>query len=230
MYSGDILSSRHDFGGLADRYDCWYQTGKGKVYDLFEKRAFLDLIDTGPPGKKLLEIGCGTGWWSSFFSRLGFSVTGVDISAEMVDAARAKNIPAATFQEIDAHELPFADNTFSASVAITSLEFMREAPKVIQEMVRCTKRPGGTIYLGFLNPAAKINQKRRDKSGSLYAKARFFTLNEIEEAWSRHGMVQSTVCAFPFPVMLGANGIWFDRLETRLKFRHGAFIAVRVDL
>ena len=188
------------------------------------------MIGTVPPGRKLLEIGCGTGWWSSFFSRLGFCVTGVDISPEMVDAARAKNIPAATFQEVDAHELPFADNTFSASVAIASLEFMREAPKVIQEMVRCTKSPGGTIYLGFLNPAAKINQKRRNKRGSLYAKARFFTLKEIGEAWSRHGKVRSVVCAFPFPVMLGAKGIWLDRLETQLKFKHGAFIAVRVDL
>lgn len=230
MYSGDVLSSRHDFGGLADRYDCWYQTGKGKVYDLIEKQTFLDLIGTVPPGKELLEIGCGTGWWSSFFSRLGFSVTGVDISSEMVDAARVKNIPAATFQEVDAHELPFADNSFSASAAITSLEFMREPPKVMQEMVRCTKSPGGIIYLGLLNPIAKINRKRRNKSDSLYAKARFFTLKEIEEAWSRHGMVQSVVCAFPFPVMLGVNGIWLDRLETRLRFKHGAFVAVRVDL
>lgn len=230
MFAGDILSSRHDFGILAGQYDRWYQTGEGKAYDLLEKRAFLDLIGTIQPGQSLLEVGCGTGWWSSFFSRLGFSVTGVDISREMLDAARAKNIPAATFQEADAHELPFADDTFAASAAITSLEFMTEAPKVIHEMARCTRSPGGTIYLGFLNPIAEINRKRRMKKDSFYAKARFFTIEEIEQIFSNYGKVQTVVCAFPMPVKLGPKGIWMDRLETRLKFKHGAFIATRVDL
>jgi ubiquinone/menaquinone biosynthesis C-methylase UbiE len=230
MPSENSLSSRHDFGISASRYDLWYQTREGKVFDLFEKQAFLKLMGTVLPGNNLLEVGCGTGWWSSFFSQKGFSVTGVDISPEMIAVAREKNIASATFQVADAHNLPFADNFFPTSAAITSLEFMGEALKVVEEMIRCTQRPGGTIYLGFLNPLAKINIKRRKKKNSFYAKARFFTIEEIHRTFSRFGEVQTTVCAFPIPVKLGPRGIWLDRLETKIGFKHGAFIATRVDL
>ena len=230
MNSPDKSSSRYDFGILASQYDCWYQTREGRTFDLLEKQAFLALIGSDRSRGNLLDVGCGTGWWSCFFSNLGFSVTGVDISKEMVAAARAKNIPSATFQVADAHNLPFADNSFNASAAIATIEFVQKPQTVVQEMARCTRSPGGTIYLGFLNASSRINRKRMRKKDSPYEKARFFSIKEIIKTFSSLGKVQTAVCAFPFAVMLGKSGLWIDRIGTRLKFKHGAFIAVRIDL
>lgn len=230
MNTPDKSASRYNFGTLASRYDGWYQTREGRTFDFLEKQAFITWIGSVRSRGNLLDVGCGTGWWSYFFNHLGFSVTGVDISPEMVAAAREKNIPSATFQVADAHKLPFADNSFTASAAIASLEFVKKPQAVVKEMARCTRSPGGTIYLGFLNASSKINQKRMGIKGSPYEKARFFTIKEINKMFSPIGKVQTAVCAFPFAVMLGKSGLLVDRIGTRLKFKHGAFIAVRIDL
>lgn len=231
MNGSDKSSSRQDFGILADRYDRWYETKEGRTYDQLEKQAFLSLIDPQQPKGNLLEVGCGTGWWSSFFSQLGFSVTGVDLFPEMVAAAQAKDIPTATFEVADAHDLPFADKSFAASAAIAAIEFMKEAETVIEEMVRCTQRPGGMVYIGFLNASAKINRHRAKRQSTLYEKARFFSIEEIFTMFSRFGKVHAVVCGFPFAVMLGGPiGRWIDRLGALLKLKNGAFIAVRIDL
>ncbi|RQW83587.1 MAG: class I SAM-dependent methyltransferase [Geobacter sp.] len=229
--SSNISSSRYDFGAVATRYDRWYETREGRIFDRLEKQAIISLIDAVQPKGTLLEVGCGTGWWSSFFSQLGFSVTGVDFFPEMVAAAQAKHIPAATFEVADAHSLPFADESFAACAAIAALEFMKEAETVLKEMVRCTRRRGGTVYLGLLNASAKANRKRAKTAGTLYEKAHFSTVEEISSILSRFGKVHATVCAFPFSVMLGgAAGRCLDRLGSRLKWKSGAFVAVRIDL
>jgi ubiquinone/menaquinone biosynthesis C-methylase UbiE len=228
-------SSRYPFGSVARRYDRWYETGEGQKYDRLEKDALLTLLEGKDGGRKdggrLLEVGSGTGWWSRFFSELGFAVTGIDLSPEMVAVARAKRIPAAHFAVANAHALPFADGTFDACAAITAIEFTRHPEAVIDEMVRCTRRPGGTLYLGLLNTVARVNRRRAAKEGSLYAQARFFTVEEICALLARYGRVRTRVAASPLAVKLPLPlGRGLDGLAARLGLKSGAFIAVRVDL
>jgi len=47
--------------------------------------------------KKILDIGCGTGTHASYMSKLGYYVTGIDLSPEMISHAIGKNIPNANF-------------------------------------------------------------------------------------------------------------------------------------
>src|SRR5258707_744442 len=44
-------------------------------------------------GKHVLELACGTGYWTELISESALSVTGVDINEEVLAAARAKPIP-----------------------------------------------------------------------------------------------------------------------------------------
>jgi glycosyltransferase involved in cell wall biosynthesis/SAM-dependent methyltransferase len=39
---------------------------------------------------KILDVGCGPGWVSEYFARLGYDVTGVDISEELIQVARER--------------------------------------------------------------------------------------------------------------------------------------------
>jgi glycosyltransferase involved in cell wall biosynthesis/SAM-dependent methyltransferase len=41
-----------------------------------------------PPGATILDVGCGSGWLSEYFARLGYDVTGIDISDELIEMAR----------------------------------------------------------------------------------------------------------------------------------------------
>src|ERR1700749_1146982 len=39
------------------------------------------------PGKKLLDVGCGSGWLANYFAGRGMSVLGIDVSKEQIEAA-----------------------------------------------------------------------------------------------------------------------------------------------
>jgi ubiquinone/menaquinone biosynthesis C-methylase UbiE len=41
--------------------------------------------------KPFLEIGCGTGHWTTFFRQKGLELTAIDISGKMIEKARSKN-------------------------------------------------------------------------------------------------------------------------------------------
>jgi len=61
---------------------------------------------------RLLDVGCGDGFWTSIFTELGFEATGVDRSRGGIEAARSR-YPGSRFLEADADEpLPFEAASF----------------------------------------------------------------------------------------------------------------------
>ena len=96
-------------------------------------------------GQRVLDVGCGPGALTTeLVSRLGAaSVTAVDPSAPFVEAARARH-PGVEVHEASAEELPFADDTFDASVAQLVVHFMSDPVVGLSEMRRVT-RPGGVV-------------------------------------------------------------------------------------
>ncbi|MBA2340817.1 MAG: methyltransferase domain-containing protein [Pyrinomonadaceae bacterium] len=48
-----------------------------------------------PAGARILDVGCGPGWLSEYFARLGYDVTGIDVSPELIRRARerVRNVP-----------------------------------------------------------------------------------------------------------------------------------------
>ncbi|MDW3845561.1 class I SAM-dependent methyltransferase [Micromonospora sp. BRA006-A] len=58
-----------------------------------------------PPGSRILDVGCGVGLTMAEFRRLGFDVTGLDLSPEMARRAQARN-PSSTVLVGDFLDLP----------------------------------------------------------------------------------------------------------------------------
>jgi len=223
--------SRFDFGSIAETYDRWYETRKGRAYDALEKRAIEKMLPRPAPGLRLLDVGCGTGHWSAFFGILGFKVTGVDVAPEMVAVARKRRIADAAFRVADAHYLPFGDGQFDLAAAITTLEFVRDAEAVVREMVRCTRRPEGFILLGVLNALAALNADRKAAGAPLYAAARFFSPEEVKAMLAPYGKPRVAVAAF-VPRIAAALSLapLTDFAGRFLHSRRGAFIVGRVAL
>ncbi len=110
------------------------------------------LKDTLQPrsGRRILDVGCGTGTAEVQISRLRLTqvdLFGVDLLPDRVKAAhgaaRAHNIRAG-FAAADACALPFADATFDSSFCVAVLQHIGDVPRAVRELARVT-RPGGRV-------------------------------------------------------------------------------------
>ena len=99
---------------------------------------------------KLLDVGVGTGLALPHYGPQ-LSVTGVDLSGEMLERARsrvhkARSINIEALLEMDASHLKFADETFDIVMATYVLTVVPDPVKVLEELARVTK-PGGTVII-----------------------------------------------------------------------------------
>lgn len=69
------------------------------------------------PGERVLDVGCGPGRHARLLAEAGLEVVGVDISATFVELAADGAPPGATFQRLDARDLPF-DAEFDAAISL----------------------------------------------------------------------------------------------------------------
>ena len=103
---------------------------------------------------RVLDVACGTGVVALTAARLGARATGLDLTPELLQAARRNATTAAV--EIDWHEgdveqLPFEDGTFDAVVSQFGHMFAPRPDVTIREMLRVLK-PGGTIAFATWPP------------------------------------------------------------------------------
>lgn len=223
--------SKVDFDVIADRYDLWYESAEGAMYDHFEKKAISKFLPRNIQSMKLLEIGCGTGHWSQFFSEYGFEVTGVDVSERMIEIAQSKDVPNALFQIANGQSLPFGDGSFDVAAAITTLEFVDNAESVVQEMARCTRKPAGQLLIGVLNALAGFNRKRQQDPESLYAKARLFSPKQLKGLLDPCGQTNIITVAFvPRRKCLLPLSPLIDTVGRLLHLPYGVFVAAEVRL
>ena len=115
--------------------------------DVLRARAIAHLV---PPGLVAADIGTGTGILAAELARLGLRVIGVDNSARMLEAARAK-LSAEDLSQIElrngeAHRLPIADSEVDAAFAHMVLHYLPSPLEALHEMARVV-RPGGSIIV-----------------------------------------------------------------------------------
>jgi ubiquinone/menaquinone biosynthesis C-methylase UbiE len=95
-----------------------------------------------PRHPRILDIGCGTGRDMAWFEARGASMTGIDVSAEML--ARAGKRTRGTLAQMDMRKLDFADASYDAVWVIASLLHIpkAEAPTVVSEFRKVVKDRG----------------------------------------------------------------------------------------
>lgn len=119
-----------------------------------EVRAMADWLGLSP-GARVLDLCCGMGRHALALAELGYRVTGVDLSPDLLAEAR-KHDPAGTVTWLrgDMRNVPL-DGPFDAVVNLfTSFGYFaddEENGAVLREMGRLL-RPGGRFLIDFLNP------------------------------------------------------------------------------
>lgn len=106
-------------------------------------------------GSRVLDVACGTGNAALAAARRNCDVTGLDFSDALLEQARqraeAEHLDV-TFQQGDAENLQFPDNSFDVVVSTFGVAFTPDHQKTASEMLRVC-RPGGKIALANWTPS-----------------------------------------------------------------------------
>jgi SAM-dependent methyltransferase len=111
------------------------------AYSRRRLQEFLERLLGAGEGRRLLDVGCGTGHHLADLTQRGFEVSGVDGSAEMLDHARRLN-PGRDLRLADVNALPFGDASFDVVLSVEVLRYLARPGEAIAEMARVLK-PGG---------------------------------------------------------------------------------------
>lgn len=223
------------FNDQAATYDQWYASPLGRLVDTVEKQAIFDLTPE-VQGRRVLEVGCGTGNISLALAHRGAWVVGLDASGPMLaraqDKARWQGLPITWVRGL-ASLLPFTDESFDGVLCILALDFMTDRETVLQEMVRVL-RPGGFLSIAMLNRFSLWTLKRVIRAwfkASLWRDVRFITPRELWRLLSSQPELADirTRQAVYFPPWKNRHLVryypYLEKLGNKLNLLTGAFLA-----
>lgn len=102
-------------------------------------------LPEGGEGRRVLDVGCGTGHHMAALRSRGFVVAGVDGSDSMLVHARRLN-PDSEIKQSDVERLPFEDGAFDYTLCVEVLRYLPSPDPCLREMRRVLK-PGGVCLV-----------------------------------------------------------------------------------
>jgi ubiquinone/menaquinone biosynthesis C-methylase UbiE len=120
----------------------------------------LDKLDFA--GQKLLDIGCGSGLFSTLARQKGADVIGIDASEPLIKQAKLRE-PSINFLTGEMESIPFADDNFDMVCGFNSFQYAASVKNALVEAKRVLK-PDGTLI-------AMIWGNKEDCEAGTYLKA-----------------------------------------------------------
>lgn len=138
--------------------DYWNQRSFGYSLDnqeelLHDQEKWIELINRYlkiNKGMKVLDLGCGPGFFSVMLTNLGCQVIGIDYSDKMLEEARnnARKFKAnVEFQKMDVQDLAFQDEIFDLIITRNVTWNLEKPVQAYQEMVRVLKKQGHLLNI-----------------------------------------------------------------------------------
>ncbi len=195
-----------------DRLAANYDNNTGSTYKEAYRDSIARIKKLLKGSERVLEIGCGTGIVSLGIAPQAGSVTGVDISPEMIGRAKAKavseNVQNATFEIFDGYSLPFNDGSFDVVLLFNILYIVKEPETLLAEARRLLK-PGGILATATDCLAEPVDLYSRivmafewmmHKMGTI-AFIAFYRKKDVEDLIERNGFtIKETANLHPSPV------------------------------
>jgi ubiquinone/menaquinone biosynthesis C-methylase UbiE len=215
----------------AKAYEQWYNNQRNRFEADLENQLMLDMLKP-VSGEAVIDIGCGIGEKLQQFVDLGLQATGIDPSPYMLDITLKKLGDRVDLYRGFGEDLPFDDNSFNHAIFSTTLEFVDNPHKAIEEACRVAK---DRVFIGVFNRYAIKGIQRRLRgmlTRSIYNHARFYGIWELKKAVrSILGQVPvswRTVCQIPDPSGNFTQSLEQSKLIQRCPF--GAYVGMVITL
>ena len=184
-----------DYDDFAEAYSAQNETGLFNAY--YNQPAVLALAGD-VSGRRILDAGCGSGPLAAALRDAGATITGLDVSAAMVDLARRRLGHDADLHVADlGAPLPFPDAEFDDVVASLVLHYLEDWTGPLSELHRVLK-PGGRLILSVNHPVI---------FPVVYPKADYFAVTKYSEDYMFSGQtVRLTFWHRPLHAMTDAFG------------------------
>jgi SAM-dependent methyltransferase len=165
---------------MAEDYDAALARGEKHYNSLYERPAVISMLPD-ISGRRVLDVGCGSGPLSAWLASHGAEVVGFDTSARMVGLAEKKRIERASFRVADlAQPLDFlSDRSFDVVVASLVMHYLHDWVAPLRELRRVL-RPSGQLIISTHHPAADIELSRTGN---------YFDTELISDRWDLGGKV-----------------------------------------
>jgi len=134
---------------------------QGDGMDAETHRHFCDFANIAvtlglPAGSHILDVGCGSGWMSEYFARLGYVVKGIDISPDLIEMSRDRvaRVPfdvdhetelRCAFEVHDIEASPLAEK-FDAVLCYDSLHHFEDETAVMRHLAAMLP-VGGVLFI-----------------------------------------------------------------------------------
>ncbi|EOY8494817.1 malonyl-ACP O-methyltransferase BioC [Providencia stuartii] len=184
------------FGKAAKRYDsiAYYQQNSG--------HQLLDLLASARvnlPAKKVIDVGCGTGFFSQIIKAQGAEVTALDLSSGMLEVARQKNA-AEQYICADMEALPFADQTFNVVFSNLAIQWCSDLSLALTELHRVTKNGGVIVFTTLAKGSlSELSQAWARLDGYSHVNE-FLSFEQITascQPWQHQLLLQTDTLHFP---------------------------------
>jgi ubiquinone/menaquinone biosynthesis C-methylase UbiE len=222
-----------------DDFSARYEEQRGKPYHRFLDESEIAAARPYCEGKRVLEVGCGTGLVLEPLARMASFSAGIDLSSGMLGKARQRGLAVA---RASATSLPFADRGFDCVVSFKVLAHVEHIRTAVAECARVVK-PGGHMVLEFYNKGSlrrmvkglKPRQKVAAKTTDDQVYTRYDSLADIRHYLPEGCTVEKVVgirCLAPtyhfFNVpVLGRVTVALERMLQKTSFsRVGGFLVV----
>ncbi|MEX0691084.1 MAG: class I SAM-dependent methyltransferase [Gemmatimonadales bacterium] len=140
-------------------------------------------------GRRVLEIGCGSGHGLGLIARRARSVVGGDLSPTLLAAGRRHYGAAMPLVRLSAERLPFADGTFDLVLFFEATYYVPDMGAAFSEVAHVLA-PGGTVL--FVN----ANPERPDFIRSPHS-VHYHTADEFRRELEARGLAVTIEGAFP---------------------------------
>jgi len=153
-------------------------------------------------GRNVLEVACGTGWWTRALSGSARSIMATDLGEEVMEIAKEKEYGCpVTFKQEDAYNLSFLDRSFNGGFAFSWFShiprghidaFLKEFHRVLEE--------GSRVFIAdnvYIQGIGGDLEKREDdpntykirtlKDGGVFTIVKnYFSVEDLVEIFGRH--------------------------------------------
>ncbi len=176
------------------------------------------LVQEGVKPRTAVDLACGTGSVTALLARKGLSVTGVDMSEDMLTVACEKtqnmeNPPRFVCQKLQALHLPRGVDL--AVCALDSMDYITD-PADCQEAIRRVYKalnPGGIFIFDVNTP-----QKLRAMDGQVF-------LDEDEDVycvWRGEFDEQTNICSYGMDLFQRQGSVWLRSFEEHREYAYSA--------